>query len=143
VVDYSFAVTNTGNTTLTDPRVIEGSFSGAGTASAPDCPASASPLLPGQVAVCTASYTVRTDDLTGQPLVNTATVTAMAPDEGPVTSDPSTARVDDVADVGPGSGTANLAITGVTVGGTAAAAVGLLGAGLGLFFTRRRRRTRA
>ncbi|WP_344200830.1 DUF7507 domain-containing protein [Pseudolysinimonas kribbensis] len=140
VVDYSFSVTNTGNTTLTDPEVIEGSFSGVGTVSTPDCPAGASPLLPGQVVVCTASYTVRAGDLTGRPLVNTATVTATAPGGGSVDSDPSTARVDDVADVPPGTGPAGLAITGMTVGGTVAAAAVLLIAGLALFFVRRRRR---
>ncbi|MFK0242996.1 hypothetical protein ACIQTX_19235 [Microbacterium sp. NPDC090281] len=94
-IDYRFTVTNTGNVTLSTTKVNEVSFSGAGAFGAPVCPAGA--LVPGQVIVCTATYTVVTADLTGKPLVNTATATGTPPGGDPITSDPSTVRITDVA----------------------------------------------
>ncbi|MDR6971995.1 hypothetical protein [Leifsonia shinshuensis] len=142
VVDYSFTITNIGNTTLSGLTVIEGSFSGAGKVSPPDCPTASTPLAPGQITVCTASYTVQPSDLTGKPLVNTATASAIDPGGAPVASGPSTARVVDVRDVPSATGPtgAGLASTGLAMGGTAVAGAALLLAGFALLAARRRRR---
>ena len=54
VIDYDFAVTNTGNVTLTDPiTVADPVIEGAG--GAVTCPAP--PLAPGATATCTGSHT--------------------------------------------------------------------------------------
>jgi len=89
---YSFLVTNTGNTTLTDVVVHEGSFSGKGTLSPVVCPPIGT-LIPGQQVTCTATYTVVQGDLTGAKLTNTATVSASGPNGSPIASDPSTAEI--------------------------------------------------
>jgi uncharacterized repeat protein (TIGR01451 family) len=140
VVEYTFTITNSGNTTLSNPKAVEGSFSGSGKMSTPDCPAVS--LVPGEDTVCTASYTVQLADLTGEPLVNTATATATDPGGAPVGSAPSTARVTDVATLPMATepAVAGLASTGLAVGGSIAAAATLLLAGLALLFARRRRR---
>jgi LPXTG-motif cell wall-anchored protein len=136
VVTYSFTVTNTGNTSLTDPTINEGAFSGAGSLSKPTCPSDPAVLLPGQKIVCTATYTVVAADLTGKALTNTATVTVTPPGGDPITSDPSTARITDVAAPAPKP----LANTGSTIAwGAGVAAVGLLVAGGVLLLIRRRR----
>jgi uncharacterized repeat protein (TIGR01451 family)/LPXTG-motif cell wall-anchored protein len=144
-VTYSFLVTNTGNTTLTDPVVEEGAFTGHGTLSPVTCPATPAPLLPGQRFVCTATYTVVAADLTGDRLNNTARVTATAPGGDPVESDPSTARVESVAPVIAStlpSDPAGLASTGSSIGwGILWGAVALLAAG-GLLVLLRRRSSR-
>jgi uncharacterized repeat protein (TIGR01451 family) len=93
VVTYSFAVTNTGNVTITDPTVNEVDFSGQGQLSAVTCPDGASVLDPGESVTCTATYTVVTADLATGELSNTATVTGGLPGGGTITSSPSTARV--------------------------------------------------
>lgn len=99
---YDFQVTNTGNVTITDPVIDEGSFSGSGTLSAVTCPASTS-LAPGQSSTCTASYTITAADVAKGTITNTATATASAP-EGVTapTSNASSARV--VTASAPGSG---------------------------------------
>jgi uncharacterized repeat protein (TIGR01451 family) len=136
LVTYAFTITNTGNTTARDVAVHEESFSGRGAAPVVDCPAGAT-LLPGQTAECTASYTVVDADLDGDALVNTATATSEAPDGSIVVSDPSTARIDDVAN-GPAT---DLALTGAAfTWGAAALGTALLAAGLVMLTLRRRRR---
>ena len=75
VVAYSFEITNTGNTTLTNPRVSEQEFTGRGTMSDIVCPAEAV-LEPDQSVTCKAEYTVVAGDLTGKPLRNVATSSA-------------------------------------------------------------------
>ncbi|MCU1529558.1 MAG: hypothetical protein JWP75_3321, partial [Frondihabitans sp.] len=114
-VSYSFTITNTGNTTLTDPKVNDTKFSGTGRLGAVTCPSSPSSLLPGQTIVCKAGYTVTKADLTGKPLTNTATASVVAP-SGSVTTDPSTARVATVKPTasGTGSGTGTGTGTGTT-----------------------------
>lgn len=99
IVDYTFTVTNTGNTNLTDLSVVEGSFSGVGALSMPICPAAADQLVPGETVICEASYVVQRGDLTGSPLVNTATASASTPGGLSIASAPSTARVSDVDDL--------------------------------------------
>ncbi|WP_449407591.1 beta strand repeat-containing protein [Microbacterium maritypicum] len=135
LVGYTFTITNTGNTTARDVTVSEDAFSGHGSDLVVDCPSIES-LLPGQVTVCAATYTVVAADLTGDALVNTASARSTAPDGSVVASAPSTARIADVADTdGP-----DLAVTGGTIAwGLAVLAVGLLAAG-GLLLVMRRRR---
>lgn len=139
VIRYSFAVTNTGNTTLTDPTIDERGFTGAGTVPTPVCPADPAALAPGQTIVCTATYTVVAADLTGRALVNTATVTVTPPGGDPVTSEPSTARITDVAAPAPAS-TDPLAVTGSTIGwGVGGLGFALLAAGAALMLVRSHR----
>ncbi|MGN6126332.1 MAG: beta strand repeat-containing protein [Humibacter sp.] len=96
VVTYTFAVSNTGNVDITNPKVNEGNFTGHGTLSAVTCPGP-STLPPGQTIDCTATYTVVAADLAGGSLSNTATVTGTPQGGGdPITSTPSTATVQEV-----------------------------------------------
>jgi uncharacterized repeat protein (TIGR01451 family) len=91
-VDYSFRVTNTGNVTLTGVTIDETAFTGSGTVSAIVCPVTT--LVAGQVATCTASYTVTQADVdAGGTVSNTATALGTPPTGTPVTSTPSTAVV--------------------------------------------------
>jgi LPXTG-motif cell wall-anchored protein len=139
VIHYSFTVTNTGNTSLSDPKVNEGAFTGHGKVTVPVCPTTPAALLPGESIVCTASYTVVAADLTGQALSNTATVSATPPGGDPITSAPSTARITDVAGPAPVPDSP-LASTGSTIGwGIGATALVLLVAGGALLLIRRRR----
>ena len=104
VITYSFTVTNTGNVNVSDVKITEGSFSGAGKLGAVTCPADAALLAPAATVTCTAPYTVMAADLTGKALTNTASATGTGPN-GPVVSAASTAEVKTPA---PGS----LAVTG-------------------------------
>ncbi|WP_284254231.1 DUF7507 domain-containing protein [Pseudolysinimonas kribbensis] len=134
VVTYSFAVTNTGNVTITDPVVHEGAFTGHGTLSAIACPDSASTLSPAESVTCTATYTVVDADLVrGSRLSNSATVSGTLRGGGTITSDPSTSRVL----VDPPGG---LALTGsdLLLPGVAMALVLLLAGGLAIVIRRRR-----
>ncbi|WP_416971486.1 LPXTG cell wall anchor domain-containing protein [Streptomyces sp. 4F14] len=89
-VTYSFKATNTGNVTLKNVAVQEGSFSGTGTMSAISCPAGASSLAPGAAVTCTATYVVTQADVDSGKLTNTATATGVPPGTTtPVTSPPS------------------------------------------------------
>lgn len=102
VVTYSFAVTNTGNTTLTDVTVNETAFSGAGSLSEVTCPTEAAALLPGQTIVCTATYTVLAADLTGDGLSNVAVAEADPPaGVPPIVSPPSEVVIDTVVPPAP------------------------------------------
>ncbi|GMA96090.1 hypothetical protein GCM10025881_29140 [Pseudolysinimonas kribbensis] len=134
---YTFTVTNDGNVTLFDAAIKEGAFTGTGHLSTPDCPSGASELLPGQVIVCTASYTVVDADLTGKALSNTATAAATLTGGDPVESDPSTVRIAEVLPAGP---TAPLAATGLEIGwGFGDLALLGIAAGVLLLVLRRRR----
>ncbi len=93
-VTYSFAVTNTGNVTLSDVAVDEAEFSGSGELSAVECPGEAASLAPGQSVTCTATYVVTQADLYSTELTNTATAMGTPPgDTPPPTSPPSTVEV--------------------------------------------------
>ncbi len=92
-ITYSFAVTNTGNRTMTDVTIHEGAFTGTGTLSAVTCPAGAASLAPGAKITCTATYTVTQADVTAGAISNTATAAGTTPDGDPFTSDPSTVTV--------------------------------------------------
>ncbi|KZE89663.1 DUF7507 domain-containing protein [Microbacterium sp. TNHR37B] len=133
-VTYSFLVTNTGNTSLTDVVITETEFSGAGKISAITCPEYGT-LLPGQQVTCTATYVVQEADLDGADLVNRATATATPPVGADVTSPPSTVRITsiDLPDEIPNTG-------GTVALGVVALAVLLLVAGGVLLVVVRRRR---
>lgn len=134
IVTYSFAVTNTGNTTATGIAISEDTFTGKGEVPVADCPAGA--LLPGQTVVCTARYSVVQADLTGTPLTNTATATSLSPGGSTTVSSPSSAEIADVADETP-----PLASTGASIGWSGVVAVAAVATGLLLALLGRRRRT--
>lgn len=72
VIDYTFVVTNTGELTMTDVRVDETAFSGAGQVPEVTCPPDAAALAPGESMTCTASYTVEDADLAAAKIDNAA-----------------------------------------------------------------------
>ncbi|WP_282846791.1 DUF7507 domain-containing protein [Microbacterium oxydans] len=92
-ITYSFVVTNTGNVTLTDVTVDEGTFTGSGTAPVPTCPAGAASLAPGVQVVCTASYVLTQADVDAGSVSNSATATGVPPTGTPPVSPPSTTEV--------------------------------------------------
>jgi uncharacterized repeat protein (TIGR01451 family) len=96
-ITYSFLVTNTGNVTLTDATVTEGTFTGSGTLSAPVCPTGAASLAPGAQVSCTATYTVTQADLDAGSITNTATATGTPRTGAPPVSPPSTATLPSTA----------------------------------------------
>jgi uncharacterized repeat protein (TIGR01451 family) len=140
VVTYTFVVTNTGNVNISNPKVNEGTFTGHGTLSQVTCP-STTMLAPGQSIRCTATYTVVAADLAaGGTLSNTATVTGTTPGGDPLTSDPSTAKVTEVAPAAPAglaSTGSDLLVAGMT--GLGLLIVGILAATVA--WLQRRRRT--
>ena len=97
VITYSFVITNTGNLTITDVAVNEGTFTGTGLLSAVSCPAGAGSLAPGDQVTCTATYSVTQADMDAGAVSNTATATGEDPGGGTVTSTPSTATFDATA----------------------------------------------
>ena len=85
VITYTYVVTNTGNTTLTDVSVSD-DHSGTGTLSA-ITPASVASLAVGDSATFTATYTVTQADIdAGNAIINTATMAATPPTGTPVTA---------------------------------------------------------
>ncbi|PJJ73092.1 putative repeat protein (TIGR01451 family) [Diaminobutyricimonas aerilata] len=88
-VTYSFVVTNTGNTTLTDVSVDEGEFTGTGDLSDIVCPAGAATLAPDAQVTCTATYVVTQADVDSGSVTNSATATGVPPTGTPPTSPPS------------------------------------------------------
>ncbi len=86
LITYTFVVTNTGNVPVTGISVDETAFTGTGTLSAIDCPATE--LAPTEQFTCEATYTLTQDDVDSGSLSNTARATGTAP-TGPV-SDAST-----------------------------------------------------
>ena len=135
VIHYSFAVTNTGNVTISSTTITEGAFNGHGTMSSITCPGAITPLAPGDSVVCSASYTVVAADLTNGQLVNTATASGTAVGGAAVVSDPSTALVSPPVSAGTG---AVLAASGVEIAGPVLLATALMLIG-GLFVSFRRR----
>jgi hypothetical protein len=90
-VTYHFAITNTGNVTLTSPSVDEQSFTGTGGTPAANCPSG--PFIPGATVVCTADYTLTQADVDAGTVENTAVASALDPAEAPITSNASNATV--------------------------------------------------
>jgi hypothetical protein len=89
-ITYSFAVTNTGNVTLSADKVDEGAFTGTGSLSPVRCPAGAASLAPGEQVTCTASYTVTQADVDAGKVTNTATASGAPPSGRRMVSAPST-----------------------------------------------------
>ncbi|MDQ0727169.1 hypothetical protein [Microbacterium sp. W4I20] len=76
VITFAFRMTNAGNVTVTDARIAEVSFSGAGAPSAVDCPAAAAEIRPGAVVTCTATYALIQADLDAEELTFAASALA-------------------------------------------------------------------
>jgi len=94
VIDYSFAVSNTGNLPIIPPITIDDDRTAN-----ESCPATTTVgngdnfLDPGEVLICTASYTITLADLIAGSVTNTATASGRDPDLQTVTSDPDSATV--------------------------------------------------
>ncbi len=88
---YSFVVTNTGNTTLTNVSVTDTAFSGTGPPPVISCPVTA--LAPQQSTTCTAAYVVTQADVDAGSITNTGAATGTPPTGPAVTSNTSTATV--------------------------------------------------
>jgi uncharacterized repeat protein (TIGR01451 family) len=87
-ITYTLTATNTGDVTLSNVSIGEGSFTGSGTA---PVVGSCSPAAPGTLApsaqmVCTASYVVTQADVDAGSVANTATATGTDPNNTTVTS---------------------------------------------------------
>lgn len=92
-VRYTFVVTNTGNVAVNNITVAEDAFNGTGTPiSAPTCDRTS--LLPGQRALCAATYTATQADVDrNTDLTNTAHADGTGPGGVPVVSPPDNASV--------------------------------------------------
>ncbi|WP_231988516.1 isopeptide-forming domain-containing fimbrial protein [Nakamurella panacisegetis] len=155
LVTYSFKVTNTGNVTLHNAKVVEGTFSGTGTLSAITCPAGMASLAPGASITCTATYAATAADVAVGKLANTATATGTPPGGSAIVSPPATVvvlaqahqvtppppvppTVIDTGNAGNGTGPdISMIITGITI-----LALVMLGAAAWLISSRRRTRSR-
>ncbi len=91
IITYSFWVTNTGNTTLTNVSAADTSFSGTGPPPVITCPVT--PLAPQATTICTGTYVTTQADINAGSIVNTGTTTGTPPTGPAVTSDPATATV--------------------------------------------------
>jgi uncharacterized repeat protein (TIGR01451 family) len=78
-ITYTYVVTNTGNVTLTNPKVTETRFTGHGKLSAIRCPSTSTRLAPGKQEVCTATYVVTDADVTAGSITSAATATGTPP----------------------------------------------------------------
>ncbi len=89
VVPYTFVVTNTGTTDLSDISVTDSQTSPSDNAdlSGIDCPSAT--LAAGDSETCTATYTVTADDLANGAVADSATATGTPPSGPPITSGPS------------------------------------------------------
>ncbi|PTR32233.1 putative repeat protein (TIGR01451 family) [Rhodococcus sp. OK519] len=86
-VTYTFDITNTGNQTLTNVKVVEGAFSGSGELSDVSCPDAAKSMAPGAKVSCTATYELTQTDINAGKLDNVATATGTPPGtEDPIES---------------------------------------------------------
>jgi len=89
-VIFSFRVTNTGNVTITDPKIADTEFSGTGKLSPITCPESGGSLIPGEAITCTATYSVTQADLDSGALRNSAIATGTTPSGDPSNPTPPT-----------------------------------------------------
>ncbi|AJR18835.1 DUF7507 domain-containing protein [Pimelobacter simplex] len=92
-ITYTFTVTNTGNVTIDDVTVTEGSFTGSGDLSAITCGAAAASLAPDESVDCTATYEVTQADVDRGSVDNTATAGGRTTTGDDVTSGPADASV--------------------------------------------------
>ena len=86
VITYTFAITNTGNVTVSGLGVVETAFDGSGSITGLTCPTT--PLAPGASTTCTATYTLTDADIEQGSITNTAEATGKDQGGGDVTSDP-------------------------------------------------------
>lgn len=129
VLNYSFEVSNTGEGTVSNIRIVEGEFTGTGELPPPSCPTTV--LEPGERMVCTTQYVVTEADMEAGTLMNTATVTGDGAGEE-VTSESSTAVVTTASET--------LVNTGIEMPGLLGGGVALLLLlGTGLVLSTRRR----
>ena len=136
---YQFDVTNTGNVTLTGLEIHDATLAADGIAIV--CPGT--PLLPGQTVTCQAQapHTVTAADVTNGVVHNSATATAVGPNDELVESAPQAVDVPINAMPSPKPPATALPVTGVSVRILWAAAMLLLAAGTAaLLATRIRRR---
>jgi uncharacterized repeat protein (TIGR01451 family) len=95
VITYSYAVTNTGNVTLTGVHVAD-QTTGTGTLSAIDCPTAT--LIPTGRETCTATYTITAADVHAGTVTDTATTEGLPPGATvPVDSNQSTVTLSNTA----------------------------------------------
>ncbi|MFF3025785.1 hypothetical protein [Microbacterium sp. NPDC057944] len=92
-VTYSFEVTNSGTSPLSDVTVDETAFTGTGTLAPVECPSRPLALDPDESVTCTATYVVQQDDVDRGSVENTATASGMTLTGTPVTSPPSSAVI--------------------------------------------------
>lgn len=144
---YTFTVTNTGNTTLTDV-VIADQLVGL-PALEYDWPGDPGVLQAGQQATATSTYAITAADIDAGSVTNNATATGQPPTGDPVESDPASTTTDLVLEPtptptptpGPGPDMGGLSATGSSVPVVALiAAAGLLVAGVVLATAARRRK---
>lgn len=93
LVTYSFDLTNTGTTELSDVTVDETDFTGTGALSAVECPSTPLSLAAGETVTCTATYSMQQDDVDRGSVENTATTAGTTPTGVRVVSPPSSATV--------------------------------------------------
>jgi uncharacterized repeat protein (TIGR01451 family) len=92
VITYDFAVTNTGNVTLTGLVVSDTQAAPAGPlTTGPDCPTTT--LAPGATVTCSGTYAITQADLDHGSVDDVATATATPPGGAAITSPPSSASV--------------------------------------------------
>lgn len=90
-IDYTYTVTNSGNTTLSSIDVSETAFTGTGTPPVPTC--ATTTLAPAATAQCTAAYTVTAADVAAGSISNTAVADGQDTLAGAIASSPATAVV--------------------------------------------------
>jgi uncharacterized repeat protein (TIGR01451 family) len=87
IVTYTFTITNVGGLTITDPHVVEGTFTGTGPLEV-DCSDAAASIAPRESTTCTAAYEVTQADFDAGRIDNTATATGKDPGGEDVDSPP-------------------------------------------------------
>ncbi|MGO4202662.1 hypothetical protein AB4Z09_13085 [Rhodococcus sp. TAF43] len=127
-VTYTFVVTNTGGTPVSDVAVDEVAFTGSDPAPDATCPSGT--LQPGESVTCTATYDVTDADQGACFIDNTARATGIDPQQNAVTSAPASTRVltacrSDFA----GSGILPPALGSLGLGPLAVGSLGSLGLG--------------
>ena len=128
---YRFRIVNAGNVTLTNPVVVEESFSGSGVLGAVTCPATT--VAPGDSLDCVAAYTVVAADLADAAIANSARAELVAPGGAALVSASSTVSIPvDVPDPVAAPGGGALATSGVDTTGTSTLAASLLALGSAL-----------
>jgi gliding motility-associated-like protein/uncharacterized repeat protein (TIGR01451 family) len=93
IITYTFTVTNTGNTTLTNVIINDGLTNSV------DLPVTPSTLEPNAVGIATASYTILQSDVNATKVTNSATATGTPPIGAPISDTSGTTITNDTATV--------------------------------------------